>query len=411
MGLINYLAHSFNVFRNRSPNNFHGGYLSTTPPDRHNLTLGNERTIIASIYNRIGIDVSQYTLKHIKIDDDELYVETMKSSLNECLVRSANLDQTGRELILDAAISLMDEGYIAIVPTVTSVPPVPSGAYDIESLRVAKILEWAPAEILVDIYNEWSGKHENVSVKKRETAIISNPLYYVMNEPNSTLQRLVRTLMDSDKVDSQISSEKFNLIFQVPYQVRTDKTRKRVENRREDLEKQIGESKHGIAYIDGSERVIQLNRPIENNLTKQVEYLTSTLYSQLGLTQGVFDGSADEKEIKNYQNRTVKPILLAITEEMERKFLTKTAITQGQRIAFFLNPFGMASASEFADISDSLTRNAILSTNEVRSEIGYKRSDQPGADELRNKNLNADKNSENALQNGIKDLEKKEDKS
>lgn len=401
------IIHTWNAFMNRAPTGYQMdlGSGSSYRPDRQIFHYGNERTIIASIYTRIGIDVAQNKIEHVRVNEDERYEETMDSTLNYCLNVSANLDQTGRELIQDAAMSLMDEGYIAVVPVETSVPPVPSGAYEIESLRVGRIVEWYPKDVRVDLYDERDGQHHEIIVPKLETAVIQNPLYEVMNAPNSTLQRLNRTLNDLDKVNSQVSSEKLDIIFQVPYTIRSEKRHNMAERRRKELEDQLSGSKYGIGYIDSTEHVIQLNRPIDNNLMDQAEYLTSMLYSQLGLTKGVFDGTADEKELLNYRNRTVEPILKAIIQELERKFLTKTARTQGQRIMFFIDPFRMATASEFAEIADRLTRNAIVSSNEVRSEIGYKPSKDPDADILRNKNLNADKNA-SAIQNGSESSEK-----
>lgn len=388
------IQHAWNAFMNRAPTNYNQdlGFSSASRPDRQLISLGNERTIIASIYTRIGIDVAQNKIEHVRLDEEGKYHETIKSTLNECLTVSANIDQTGRELIQDIVMSMMDEGCVAVVPTVCDIPPVPSGAFDIIEMRTGKIIEWYPEHVRVNIYDDRRGQHYELIVPKKEVAIIQNPLYEVMNGPNSTLQRLIRTLNHLDSIDSKIASKKLDLLIQVPYSIHTMKRQKMANIRRDEIEKQVASSEMGIAYIDGMERVIQLNRPVENNLLAQAEYLTSMLYSQLGLTQGVFDGTAEEKEILNYQNRTVKPFITAIVEEMSRKFLTKTARTQGQTIMYFIDPFKMASAEEFAEMSDRLTRNAILTSNEVRAKMGYKPSSDPDADALRNKNLNKDKN-------------------
>lgn len=404
MTIGNRLQHAWNVFRNREPTQDRGPSYSRRP-DRYLLSIGNERTITASIYTRIGIDVSSNRIEHVILNDDGEYEETVDSPLNNCLTMEANLDQTGRELIQDIAISMMDEGYVAVVPVETTIPPVPSGAYEILSLRVGRIIEWMPEHVRVDLYDERRGQHYDIIMPKKEIAIIQNPLYEVMNGPNSTLQRLVRTLGNLDKVDDQISSEKLDIIVQVPYSVRGERRQGMAEERRKEIETQLRGSKHGIAWIDGMEKVIQLNRPVENNLLAQVEYLTSMLYSQLGLTQGVFDGTADEKELLNYRNRTIEPILSTICNEMTRKFLTKTARTKGQRIQFFSNPFRMVTLTEIAEVADTFTRNEILSSNNIRAIIGFKPSKQPEADELRNKNLNRTDNplsNDHQLQNGSK---------
>lgn len=404
MGVINSFKHAWNAFMNRAPTaSYDYGYSSSRPLDRSYFNYGNEGTILASIYNRIGIDVAQNRIEHVRVNEDGRYEETIDDELNQCLTVDANLDQTGRELIQDIAISMMDEGYVAVIPVDTSIPPVPSGAYIINSLRTGKIIEWYPKDVRVEAYDERDGQHHELVLPKKEVAIIQNPLYEVMNSPNSTLQRLKSTLHKLDKIDDQLSSEKLNIIFQSPYMVRSERSKQRAEKRREELESQLENSKLGIGFIDAAERVIQLNRPIDNNMIEQINYLEKTLYAQLGLTQGVFDGTADEKEILNYRNRTIEPILMAIIQEMERKFLTKTARTQGQRIRYYVSVFRMATAKEFTDMSDSLTRNAIISTNEVRSEMGIKPSKDPDADALRNKNLNADKNQTSELtdiQNG-----------
>ena len=384
--------HAWDAFRSRDQAEYYQnnmGPSTSTRPDKPRLTLGNERSIISAVYTRLAIDVSSVAIQHVRLDQNGRYLSIEPSSLNDCLNVEANIDQTGKALIHDAVLSMFDEGCIAIVPVETSRDINKTGSYDIESLRTGKILEWYPSFVKVRVYNERSGQKEDVIMPKKDVAIIENPLYAVMNEPNSTLKRLIYKLNLLDSIDEQSGSGKLDLIIQLPYVVKTEARKIQAESRRKDLEVQLSGSKYGIAYTDGTEKVTQLNRPAENNLMKQIEYLTSMLYSQLGLTESVFNGTADEKEMLNYYNRTIEPILTAITEEMVRKFLTKTARTQFQSIMYFRDPFKLVPVNELADIADKFTRNEILSSNDLRAIIGYKPSKDPKADELRNKNLNS----------------------
>ena len=384
--------HAWNAFRSRDQAEYYQnnmGPSTSTRPDKPRLTLGNERSIISAVYTRLAIDVSSVAIQHVRLDQNGRYLNVEPSSLNDCLNVEANIDQTGKALIHDAVLSMFDEGCIAIVPVETSMDINKTGSYDILSLRTGKILEWYPSFVKVRVYNERSGQKEDVILPKKDVAIIENPLYAVMNEPNSTLKRLIYKLNLLDSIDEQSGSGKLDLIIQLPYVVKTEARKVQAEARRKDLEVQLSGSKYGIAYTDGTEKVTQLNRPAENNLMKQIEYLTSMLYSQLGLTESVFNGTADEKEMLNYYNRTIEPILTAITEEMVRKFLTKTARTQFQSIMYFRDPFKLVPVNELADIADKFTRNEILSSNDLRAIIGYKPSKDPKADELRNKNLNS----------------------
>ena len=386
------LKHAWNVFLNRDPTvqfpYSEKGQSSSDKPDRTRLRYSNERSIIAAVYNRIAIDVSSMSFQHVRLDQNGRYLETIQSGLNDCLMANANLDQTGRGLLQDITISMFDEGCIAVVPVDTTINPILSGGYDIQSLRVAKIIEWFPSFVRVQIYNERSGRREEVTLPKNTVAIIENPLYTVMNEPNSTLKRLIRKLNLLDAVDEQSSSGKLDIIIQLPYVIKTAARKEQAEIRRQDIETQLKDSKYGIAYSDATEKITQLNRPAENNLMAQIPYLTSTLYSQLGLTEAVFNGTADEKTMINYYNRTIEPISSAIIDEMKRKFLTKTARSQLQSIMFFRDPFKLVPVTDIAEIADKFTRNEILTSNEFRAVIGYKPSDDPKADELRNKNLN-----------------------
>lgn len=368
------------------------GATSSIRPDRITYIQGNERTIIASIITRIANDVSSNNIRHVKLDDQDRYSETVTDSLNDCLSTEANIDQTGRALIRDAVASMLDEGVVAIVPVSTSSDPLLTDSYDVLELRVGKIVEWRPLSVLVDIYNEEKGRHEQIWVGKRYTAIVENPFYSVMNEPNSTFRRLTRKLALLDKLDNQIGSNRFDLIIQLPYLTKSEAKKMQAENRREAIEEQLSGSSLGIAYIDSSERVIQLNRPLENNLLGQIEYLTKQVMSGLGLTQEILDGTADEKTLNNYNHRIVELILLALTEEIERKFLSKTARTQKHAIRFFSDPLRNVPTSEIPEVADKLTRNEIVSSNEIRQALGLRPSSDPDADELRNKNLN--KNSE-----------------
>lgn len=386
---ISRLQHAWNAFKNRDPTGHQYGYGPSygSRPDRTRMRFGNERSIVSSIYTRIGIDVAAVSIQHIRLDENGRYAETINSNLNECLTVQANIDQSGRALIQDIVMSMFDEGVVAVVPVDTTLNPNESGSFDIQSLRVGKILEWYPRHVRVQLYNDREGRRDEVILEKRFVAIIENPLYAVMNEPNSTLKRLVHKLNLLDSIDEQSGSGKLDLIIQLPYVIKTPARREQAEQRRKDIEMQLAGSKYGIAYTDGSEKVTQLNRPAENNLMAQIEYLTSMLYSQLGITENVFNGTAEEAEMLNYYNRTVEPILAAITDAMNRTFLTKTARTQGQKIVYLREPFKLVPVNNLAEIVDKFTRNEILTSNEIRAMIGYKPVDDPKADELRNSNL------------------------
>ena len=390
MGLIDRLQHSWNAFMNKDPTRYYQdvgpGY--TYRPDRPRLTRGNERSIITSIFNRVALDVATLNITHCKVDENGRFVSTMDSPLNRCLSLEANLDQTGRAFIQDVVMSMLDEGSVAIVPVETDIDPAKSGSYDILSMRTGKILEWYPKHVMVRVYNENTGKKEDIRLPKSSVAIVENPLFAVVNEPNSTMQRLMRKLALLDIVDEQSSAGKLDLIIQLPYTIKSETRRNQAEARRKDIEMQLKDTKYGIAYTDATEKITQLNRPLENNLMKQIEYLTSMLYSQLGITQTILDGTADEQTLLNYHSRTIEPIVSAIVDEMKRKFLTKTARTQKQTITFFRDPFKLVPVSTIASIADTFTRNEILTSNEVRQIIGLKPSSDPKADELRNSNLN-----------------------
>ena len=387
------IAHAWNAFTSRDPTSRYYyredfGMAYSSRPDKHRLTRGNERSIVNAVYNRIAIDAASIKMVHAKLDENDHYVETIKSGLNYCLNTEANIDQTGRAFMQDVVMSMMDEGCVAIVPVDATIDPKKSASFEVKTLRTAKIIQWFPRHVRVRIYNDRVGRYEEIVVPKSTTAIIENPLYSVMNEPNSTLNRLIRKLNLLDAVDEQSSSGKLDLIIQLPYVVKTDSRRAQAEQRRKDIEMQLSSSKYGIAYTDGTEKITQLNRAVENNLLKQVEYLTSMLYSQLGMTEDILKGTADEKAMLNYQTRTIEPILSAIADELERKFISKTARTQLQAVMFFRDPFRLVPVNDMAEIVDKFTRNEILSSNEVRAILGYKPSDDPRADELRNKNLN-----------------------
>jgi hypothetical protein len=386
------LQHAWSAFRNRDPVD---QYRYTTPgisygtrPDRVRLSFGNEQSIVASVYNRLSIDVAAMAMHHVRLDENGRFLSIEDSPLNQCLSVEANVDQTGRAFRQDAVMSMFDEGCVAVVPTDTTFDPTQSDRYDILSLRVAQVLEWFPSSVRVRVYNEKTGQKEDLILPKRLVAIVENPLYAVMNEPNSTLKRLIYKLNLLDSIDQQSGSGKLDLIIQLPYVIKTEARREQAEKRRNDIEMQLAGSKYGIAYTDGTEKVTQLNRPVENNLMKQIEYLTSMLYGQLGMTQAIFDGTADEKTMLNYYNRSIEPCLSAMTDEFKRKFLTKTARSQKQTIMSFRDPFKLVPVSEIADIADKFTRNEILSSNEIRAIVGYKPDSDPAADELRNKNLN-----------------------
>lgn len=380
---------AWNAFLNRDPTSYRRdlGMGYSYRPDRPRLTRGNERSIVASVVNRIALDVAAIDIQHVDLDENNRFLSVRKSTLNNCLTLEANIDQTARAFKQDAAMSMLDEGCIAIVPVDTLGDPIVSESYEIYSMRVGKITQWYPKDVRVELYNEEKGYREEVVVPKYMTAIIENPLYAVMNEPNSTLQRLIRKLNLLDVIDEQSGSGKLDLIIQLPYVIKTPARRQQAEDRRKDIEQQLSGSKYGIAYTDGTERITQLNRSVDNNLMKQIEYLTSMLYSQLGITQGILDGTADEKTMLNYHNRTIEPILSALVDEMKRKFLSKTARSQHQSIVFYRDPFKLVPVLELAEIADKFTRNEIMSTNEFRQTIGMKPSSDPRADELRNKNL------------------------
>lgn len=383
------LKHAWNAFLSREPTSYYQspGRGYSYRPDRPRLTRGNERSIVTSVFNRIALDAAAISIRHVKLDDNGRFVSSVGSGLNNCLTVEANIDQTARAFIHDIVMSMMDEGCVAIVPVDTTLNPEVTGSYDIVTMRVGQVLSWYPQHVKVRVYNDRRGEKEDILVPKSVVGIVENPLYAVMNEPNSTLQRLIRKLNLLDAVDEQAGSGKLDLIIQLPYVIKTEARRAQAEKRRKDIEEQLSGSKYGIAYTDGTEHIVQLNRAVENNLMTQIEYLTSMLYSQLGITKGVMDGSADEQTMLNYYNRTIEPILSAIVDEMKRKFLTKTARSQLQSISFFRDPFKLVPAAVLAEIADKLTRNEIMSSNEIRQIIGLKPSKDPKADELRNKNL------------------------
>lgn len=387
--LMSRLKHGWNAFMNRDPTpvNQYMGNSYTYRPDRPRLSRGNERSIVTSVYNRIALDVAQVGIKHCRLDDNGRFISEIKSGLNECLNIEANIDQTGRAFIHDVVMSMLDEGCVAIVPVDTTIDPAKSGSFDIQSMRTGKIMEWFPAHVKVRVYNDRKGEKEDIMLPKKSVAIIENPLYAVINEPNSTMQRLIRKLVLLDSIDEQSGSGKLDLIIQLPYIIKTDARREQAENRRKLIEEQLAGSKYGIAYTDGTERITQLNRPVENNLMKQIEYLTNMLYSQLGISQAVLDGTADEKTMLNYINRSIEPIVSAIVDEMKRKFLAKTARSQNQTIAFFRDPFKLVPVNDIAEIADKFTRNEIMTSNEIRQVIGMKPSDDPKADQLVNSNI------------------------
>lgn len=380
------IKRAWNAFLSREPTTlpYYGGY--SYRPDRFRPIRGFDRSIVASIQNRIALDVASISIQHVNLDENGRYTSTRSSGLNTCLTLSANLDQTGRSLIQDAVLSMLDEGCVAIVPVDTDADPETSG-FDVQSLRTGKIVEWFPNAVRVNVYNERTGVRQDITLPKSVVAIVENPFYTVMNEPNSTMQRLIRKLNLLDVVDEQSGSGKLDMIIQLPYVIKTEARRKQAEERRQLIETQLAGSKYGIAYTDGTERITQLNRPVENNLLKQVEYLTNLVFSQLGMTQTILDGTADDKTMLNYYTRIIEPILSCVVDEMKRKFLTKTARTQGQSIMFFRDPFKLVPVNDMADIADKFTRNEILSSNEVRQIVGFKPSSDPRADELKNKNI------------------------
>lgn len=391
MGLLDRLRNAWNAFidndKTTYPNYYNFGLASSSRPDRTVLSRGNEKSIISSVYNRIALDCSSVTLKHVKIDENNRYIKDIDSDLNNCLSLESNKDQTSRAFIQDVVLSLFDEGCIAIVPIDTDTDVDKNSSYKIYSLRVGKITQWFPDHVQIEVYNDRKGIRQEIVMPKSSVAIIENPMYAITNERNSTLQRLIRKLNLLDVIDEQSSSGKLDLIIQLPYVIKTDARREQAELRRKDIENQLAGSKYGIAYTDGTEKITQLNRPVENNLMKQIEFLTSMLYSQLGITQAVLDGTADDKTMTNYLNRTVVPIMAAIADEMTRKFLTKTARSQYQRITYFNDPFKLIPVTSLAEIADKFTRNEVMSSNEIRQIVGMKPVDDARADELRNKNI------------------------
>lgn len=381
---------AWNAFRNRNPTDYTytGAMGYGYRPDRHILSLGNERSIAASVYNRIAMDVAAIQIVHMRVNENRQYVETIESGLNNCFSVNANADQTGREFVKDIVLSLFDEGVVAIVPTDANKDPE-TGAFDPLELRVGKITNWYPYDVEIELYNEHTGMRERLKFSKSSVAIVENPFYPIMNQPNSTYKRLVAKLNILDSIDRQSGSGKLDVFVQVPYSVRSESRKKYADKRKEEMERQLEDSKHGIVYIDGTERITQLNRPVENNLMNQIEYLTNMFYNQLGITQEVMNGTADEAVMLNYYNTAIEPVLSAITDAMKWKFLTKTARTQLQTIGFVRNPFRLVPVNEIAEIADKFTRNEIMTSNELRAIIGYHPVDDPRADELRNKNLNA----------------------
>ena len=391
--LVERLQHGWNAFINNKDPTFYTpeDYIGATyyyRPDRVHLRRGSERTVINAIYNRIASDAAAISMQHVRTDENGRFNDVMKTGLNNVLTVEANVDQTGRAFLQDVVMSMFDEGVVACVPVDTSIDPRDNNSYDILTMRTGRITQWKPKYVTVEVYNERYGQKQEVTLPKKMVAIVENPFYSIMNEPNSTMQRLIRKLNLLDSIDEQSSSGKLDLIIQLPYVIKTEGRRAQAEQRRKDIEQQLTGSKYGIAYTDGTEKVIQLNRPVENNLMKQVEYLTETLMSQLGITNEILNGTANESTMMNYYNRVIEPVLSAITGEFNRKFLTKTARTQGQTVMFFRDPFKLVPVASIADIADKFTRNEILTSNEVRGIIGFKPSDDPKADELRNKNLN-----------------------
>lgn len=398
LALGNRLKHAFNAFMNRDPTyyrNIGSGY--SIRPDRPRLSRGNERSIVTSIFNRIAIDVSNIDIKHCRLDNNGRFIEEIDSGLNNCLSLEANIDQTGRAFIQDIVMSMLDEGCVAIVPVDTTLNPKITNSYDILSMRTGKIIEWYPAHVKVRVYNDKTGEKEDIILPKKQVGIIENPLYAVVNEPNSNMQRLIRKLSLLDVTDEQTASGKLDLIIQLPYAVKSDLRKRQADDRVKAIEDQLATNKYGIAYIDGTEKVTQLNRSVENNLLKQIEYLTGMAFSQIGITQSILDGSADEKTMLNYYNRTIDPIISVIVDEMKRKFLTKTARSQQQSILYFRDPFKLVPVNDIAEIADKFTRNEIMTSNEIRQIVGMKPSDDPKADELRNSNISQSKEEDSMM--------------
>lgn len=390
LSITDRMKHAFNAFMNRDPTAYYNRNLGSSysiRPDRPRLSRGNERSIITAIFNRIAMDVAAIDIMHCRLDENNRFIEKIDSGLNNCLNLEANVDQSGRAFIQDAVMSMLDEGVVALVPVDTDLNPASTDSYDILTMRTGKILEWYPAHVKVRLYNDRTGEKEDLMLAKRDVAIIENPLFAIVNEPNSTMQRLMRKLSLLDVTDEQTASGKLDLIIQLPYVVKSEARREQANQRRKDIEQQLAEGKYGIAYTDGTEKITQLNRSVENNLMKQVEYLTNMVYSQIGITQSVLDGTADEKTMLNYNNRTVEPIVSAIVDELKRKFLTKTARTQLQSISFFRDPFKLVSVNDIAEIADKFTRNEIMTSNEIRQIVGMKPSNDPKADQLINSNI------------------------
>ena len=407
MGLGNRLQHAWNAFMNsRDPTyDNYSGSSYTYRPDRPKLSRGNERSIVAAIENRIAIDVASLNVWHCKLDKNGMLEEILKSGLNNCLSTEANIDQTSRAFLFDTALSMLDEGVVAIVPQETTLNPKITGSYDINSMRTGKVIQWKPNHVQIRMYNEFTGEKEDIWLPKKVVAIVENPFYAVMNEPNSTLQRLIRKLNLLDVIDEQNGSAKLDLIIQLPYQVKSDLRKQHAEDRRKSIKDQLTNDQYGIAYVDSTEKITQLNRPVENNLMGQIEYLTRMLYSQLGITEGILDGTADEQTQLNYINRTVEPIISAIVDEMKRKFLTKTARSQGQTIVFYRDPFKLVPLNNVADIVDRFTRNEVMTSNEVRQKMGLMPSKDPKADELINSNIRQPDDNNRQNQNVTEDQE------
>lgn len=410
MGFIDRLQHGWNAFMNKDPtyNRQDYGMSYFHRPDRPRLTRGNERSIVTAIYNRIAMDVAAITMKHCRLDENGRYVEDIDSNLNKCLTLEANIDQTGRAFIQDAVMSMLDEGVVALVPVETTLDPFVTGSYDILSLRTGKIVEWYPMHVKVRVYNERIGAKEDIILPKKNVGIVENPLFAVINEPNATMQRLIRKLSLLDIIDEKSGAEKLDLIIQLPYVIKSEARRQQAENRRKDIEMQLSSSKYGIAYTDGTERITQLNRPVENNLLKQIEFLINMMYSQTGFHQSILDGTADEKTMLNYNNRILEPFASAIVDEMKRKFLTKTARSQLQTIAFFRDPFRLVPVNDIAEIADKFTRNEIMTSNEVRQIVGLKPSTDPKADQLINSNLNHPDDNNQSVDKSMVDAESEE---
>lgn len=398
MNILSRVRSAWGAFLGRDPT-FSYGQGSYIRPDRPRFSSGNERSTVTSIYNRFAMDTASYAMQHVRLDKDGRYLETIDSDFNRCLNLSANIDQTGRALLQDIVISMMDEGVVAVVPVEVDRDPIENESFKIYTLRTAKIIQWYPQDVQVRLYDDRDGQQKDITLPKSSVAIIENPWYAVVNEPNSTMQRLIHKLGLLDFLDDQNSSGKMDLIIQLPYVVKNEVKKAEAEKRRKDIEMQLVGSKYGIAYIDGTERITQLNRAVDNNLMSQIESLTSTLYSQLGINQAILDGTADEATMLNYYNRTIEPILSAIADEFKRKFLTQTALSQGQSVKFFRDPFKLVPVSTIAELADKMTRNEIMTGNEIRQSVGLKPSKDPSADELRNKNLSEPKtNIENKQQ-------------